>query len=454
MKLVADGDKSKDVLSDTEKDSVEKELKRLRHIRDVLDVKSKKATAPDSAAAEEATPPKPTPAKTPPAAAPPEKTEDPPEAHTATNEPAEAQSGSPDSEAGPARPHTAKDIYHRPEPAAQPAGAKAGKTPKASKASKPGKATPRTKPEAPAPESPRTAGDAPQPEPAAQPAGAKAGKTPKASKASKPGKATPRTKPEAPAPEPPKSADKPAAAPAPDEPEKLPAGKPAPAKKSKKTPSPVRITAKKSVRIKPAKPGDAEPADKPQPVQEPKKIPVKKPAPKKTAAKPGAKKAKKTSLIKSAKTPKKRKSASNVPNTLEDELAIQLTPEEIDSFQIEKVDMEKLTHKVCDILLRCESEGMLQADLYKKLKLSARNGARLSLKLESMGMVNRVKLLVDERWTYKLILKKTPVSTTSLENAPCLVCPVEQKCSVDGDISPKTCALIEEWVIADLKRRP
>ena len=405
MKLVADGDKSKDVLSDTEKDSVEKELKRLRHIRDVLDVKSKKSTAPDSAAAEEATPPKPTPAKTPPAAAPPEKTEDLPEAHTAANEPAEAQSGSPDSEAGPARPHTAKDIDHRPEPAAQPAGAKAGKTPKASKASKPGKATPRTKTEAPAPE-------------------------------------------------PPKSADKPAAAPAPDEPEKLPAGKPAPAKKSKKTPSPVRITAKKSVRIKPAKPGDAEPADKPQPVQEPKKIPVKKPAPKKTAAKPGAKKAKKTSLIKSAKTPKKRKSASNVPNTLEDELAIQLTPEEIDSFQIEKVDMEKLTHKVCDILLRCESEGMLQADLYKKLKLSARNGARLSLKLESMGMVNRVKLLVDERWTYKLILKKTPVSTTSLENAPCLVCPVEQKCSVDGDISPKTCALIEEWVIADLKRRP
>ena len=143
-----------------------------------------------------------------------------------------------------------------------------------------------------------------------------------------------------------------------------------------------------------------------------------------------------------------------MPNTLEDELAIQLTSEEIDSFQIEKVDMEKLTHKVCDILLRCESEGMLQADLYKKLKLSARNGARLSLKLESMEMVNRVKLLVDERWTYKLILKKTPVSTTSLENAPCLVCPVEQKCSVDGDISPKTCILIEEWVIADLKRRP
>ena len=211
-----------------------------------------------------------------------------------------------------------------------------------------------------------------------------------------------------------------------------------------------KISAKGAPAIKPAA---IKPAEMPQAMQEPKKIPAKKPVPKKAASKTATvKKAKKTSLIKSAKTPKKRK-AAQVPNTLEDELAIQLTPQEIDSFQIEKVDMEKLTHKVCDILLRCESEGMLQADLYRKLKLSARNGARLSLKLERMGMVNRIKLLAEERWTYKLVLKKTPVSTTSLENAPCLICPVEQKCSVDGDISPRTCVLIEEWVIADMKRR-
>jgi hypothetical protein len=296
------------------------------------------------------------------------------------------------------------------------------------------------------------AGDAPRPDPAAQPADSNNAKTPKAGKSAKakPAKAAPLAGSKGSAPEPSGTAEHAAGAPESDG-EKPPAARPAPAKKSaaKKAPTTVRITAKKSAKPKP----DDEPAGKAQSAQEPKKIPVKKPAPKKTAAKPGAKKAKKTSLIKSARTPKKRK-AAEVPNTLEDELAIQLTPEEIDNFQIEKVDMEKLTHKVCDILLRCESEGMLQANLYKKLKLSARNGARLSLKLERMGMVNRVKLLVDERWTYKLILKKTPVSTTSLEDAPCLVCPVEQKCSVDGDISPKTCILIEEWVMADLKRRP
>ena len=441
MKLVASGNKSKVVLSDTEKDKVERELKLLRHIRDVLDVKTqgKKATDADPAAAEVVAPPKREPPETSPTAEP----KDQPEAHPAAGGPAEPRTGPPDPKTEPATPHAAKEID--PQPEAQP-DAKGAKAPKAGKA-KPGKAARRTKPEP-----TETAGDAPKPEPAEQPA-AKGAKAPKAGKA-KPGKAARRTKPEPT--EPPKIAEDPTTTPASGEAEKPPAARPAPAKKptAKKAPSPVRITAKKSVQIKPAKPGDTKPAGKPRSVQEPKKIPVKKPAPKKTAAKPSAKKAKKTSLIKSAKTPKKRKPASDVPNTLEDELAIQLTPEEIDSFQIEKVDMEKLTHKVCDILLRCESEGMLQADLYKKLKLSARNGARLSLKLERMGMVNRVKLLVDERWTYRLILKKTPVSTISLENAPCLVCPVEQKCSVDGDISPKTCTLIEEWVMVDLKRRP
>ena len=95
---------------------------------------------------------------------------------------------------------------------------------------------------------------------------------------------------------------------------------------------------------------------------------------------------------------------------------------------------------------------MFQSELWKKLKLSSRDGSRLSLKLERMGTITREKLLENDRWTYKLILKKTPISTQSIENAPCLVCTVEQKCSLDGEISPKTCQLIEDWVIAEYKK--
>lgn len=138
--------------------------------------------------------------------------------------------------------------------------------------------------------------------------------------------------------------------------------------------------------------------------------------------------------------------------TLEEELEEQLTDTEIENFQIEKVDMEKLTARVCDILAEKESEGMFQSELWKKLKLSSRDGSRLALKLERMGTIYREKILEKGRWTYKLILKKTPISTLSIENAPCLVCPVEQKCSMESEISPRTCKLIEDWVLADVKK--
>ena len=45
------------------------------------------------------------------------------------------------------------------------------------------------------------------------------------------------------------------------------------------------------------------------------------------------------------------------------------------------------------------------------------------------------------------------VGSKSIENAPCLVCPVEGKCSTDGEISPKTCQYIEDWVLAELKTK-
>jgi len=181
---------------------------------------------------------------------------------------------------------------------------------------------------------------------------------------------------------------------------------------------------------------------------------------KKVTKKAEAKPAKKVTKKAEAKPPKPKKLTKKeleeekrlAERTIEDELEEQLTEAEIENFQIEKVDMERLTNKICDILAERESDGMFQSELWKKLKLSSRDGSRLSLKLERMGTITREKLLENDRWTYKLILKKTPISTQSIENSPCLVCTVEQKCSIDGEISPKTCQLIEDWVIAELKK--
>ena len=177
---------------------------------------------------------------------------------------------------------------------------------------------------------------------------------------------------------------------------------------------------------------------------------------KKAEEKPAAKKAKKAEEkpVKEKKLTKKEieEAKKESEKTLEEELEEQLSDEEIENFQIEKVDMERLTNKVYDVLAERELDGMLQSELWKKLKLNSRDGSRLALKLERMGTITREKLLEKGRWTYKLIIKKTPISTQSIENSPCLVCPVEQKCTLDGEISPRNCQFIEDWVLAEMKK--
>ena len=138
--------------------------------------------------------------------------------------------------------------------------------------------------------------------------------------------------------------------------------------------------------------------------------------------------------------------------TFEEELEEQLTDDEIANFQIEKMDMEKLSNKVCEIVAAYHSDGIFQSELWKRLKLTSRDGSRLALKLERIGMISREKILEKGRWTYKLIIKKSPVSTQSIEEAPCLTCPVEQKCSLEGEISPRTCQLIEDWVLVEITK--
>src|SRR5574338_967093 len=180
-----------------------------------------------------------------------------------------------------------------------------------------------------------------------------------------------------------------------------------------------------------------------------KKLPQKE---EKKTAKQEKKKEKKANDKKIEKEDKKKEKKAKEPEkTLEEELEEQLTDEEIENFQIDKVDMEKLTNRV-GLFLTNYDDGIVQSELWKKFKLTSRDGSRLALKLERMGIITREKILESKRWTYVLKIKKTPVSTDSIENAPCLVCPVEQKCSLDGEVSPRTCQWIEEWTINELSK--
>src|SRR6478736_3703526 len=145
---------------------------------------------------------------------------------------------------------------------------------------------------------------------------------------------------------------------------------------------------------------------------------------------------------------KKTKAELKKEAELKEELE-QIDEKEIENFQIEGLDMEKLKTTVLGLVAKRGDNGMFQSELWKKLKLSSRDGSRLALKLERQHMIKREKVLENGRWTYKLKIAHAPVTTQSIEAAPCLICPVESKCTLEGEISPRTCPLIEQWVITE-----
>ena len=174
---------------------------------------------------------------------------------------------------------------------------------------------------------------------------------------------------------------------------------------------------------------------------------------KKKEAKKKAEEAKKKAEEAKKKEEEAKKKEEDAKRTYEEELEEQLTVDEIKNFAIDKTDMDKLVNKVTEMIASHATKGILQNILWRKLKLSSRDGSRLALKLEKLGNITREKILENGRWTYLLLIKKIPISTISIENAPCLVCPVEGKCSTDGEISPKTCVYIEDWVLTELKTK-
>jgi DNA-binding MarR family transcriptional regulator len=175
-----------------------------------------------------------------------------------------------------------------------------------------------------------------------------------------------------------------------------------------------------------------------------------------------AAKIKKEKAVKAAKIEKEKaakiekEKAEEEAKTPEEKLEEEFSDEQIRNFQIEKMDMDRITNKVCEIVAEYEDEGMLQSDLWKKLKLSSRDGSRLALRLERRGLISREKILQKDRWTYKLIIEQTPISLESLQNSPCLTCPVEQKCDIENaypEPSPLHCQLIEDWVITEFTKK-
>ena len=211
----------------------------------------------------------------------------------------------------------------------------------------------------------------------------------------------------------------------------------------------LKTQTKKAKPKKAVKPVKAKPKKAVKPVKEKAKKAAK-------AEKEKAEKAAKAEKEKAKKAAKAEQESEKIQKTPEEELEEQYSDDEIRNFQIEKKDMDRITNQVCEIVANFGDKGMLQSDLWKKLKLSNRDGSRLALRLERRGLISREKILQRDRWTYKLIIEQTPISLESLQNSPCLTCPVEQKCDIQNvhpEPSPLYCQLIEDWVIAEFSKK-
>jgi predicted DNA-binding transcriptional regulator len=121
-------------------------------------------------------------------------------------------------------------------------------------------------------------------------------------------------------------------------------------------------------------------------------------------------------------------------------------PRPVERTEKELVD---LTSRVYKLVVERGREGVLQSEIWKELGLTSRDGSRLAIRLERRGLIGRVKVLEDGRWTYKLTPLRFPTDMTSIEKAPCVVCQFESKCSFDGQVSPYICPLIGLWVIGE-----
>ncbi|MFX1518723.1 MAG: hypothetical protein ACFFCD_02215 [Promethearchaeota archaeon] len=112
--------------------------------------------------------------------------------------------------------------------------------------------------------------------------------------------------------------------------------------------------------------------------------------------------------------------------------------------------MAPLEDNAMKIIVDTGLQGILQADLWKKLETTSREGSRLAVRLEKAGLVKRVKELVDGRWTFRLFAKTVSTSKKesmdTLGGCPCFTCGDLVRCGNLQSISPVFCADLDHWL--------
>jgi hypothetical protein len=118
---------------------------------------------------------------------------------------------------------------------------------------------------------------------------------------------------------------------------------------------------------------------------------------------------------------------------------------------LELVKMSKrndLEQKALQFIMNTGFDGILQSELWRKLRASSREGSRIAIKLEGKKLIRREKEIRNGRWTYRLYPKRLPARIDSIADVPCLMCPDNPRCDPSSAISPQNCEKLTEWLLS------
>jgi len=107
-----------------------------------------------------------------------------------------------------------------------------------------------------------------------------------------------------------------------------------------------------------------------------------------------------------------------------------------------------LEQKALQYIMNTGFGGVLQSDLWRELGGTSREGSRISLKLESKGLIRREKELREGRWTYRLFPKRLPANIDSIADCPCLMCTENPRCDPANAPSPQDCERLTDWILS------
>ena len=109
---------------------------------------------------------------------------------------------------------------------------------------------------------------------------------------------------------------------------------------------------------------------------------------------------------------------------------------------------DDLEEQALNLIISIGPDGILQSDMWRKLKSSSREGSRICLRLEAKNLIRRERELFKGRWTYRIFFKKRLIAIDSLLTIPCMFCENTYRCELDAEISPATCVPLTNWLFA------